>query len=119
MSDLTGKTIAETYRDLLQIAASSTGGGLDSTPRTVQDGSGNNSALQLSNDTVNINGTLELGGTAITKTAEQINSSRILPSVCTKYGTISTAPAVLDSVRPAPPAVSQSVPNDTVRAAPL
>ena len=74
MSDLTGKTIAETYRDLLQIAASSTGGGLDSTPRTVQDGSGNNSALQLSNDTVNINGTLELGGTAITKTAEQINS---------------------------------------------
>jgi len=74
MADLTGKTIAATYRDLLQIAASSTGGGLDGTARTVQDGGGNNSALQIGTGSVNINGTLELGGTAITKTAEQINS---------------------------------------------
>ena len=74
MADLTGKTIAATYRDLLQIAASSTGGGLDGTARTVQDGSGNNSALQIGTGSVNINGTLELNGDAITKTASQINS---------------------------------------------
>lgn len=74
MSDLTGKTIASTYRDLLQVDASSTNGGLDGTVRTIQDGQGTNSALQLSQSAVNINGTLELNGTAITKTAAEINA---------------------------------------------
>jgi len=74
MASLTGKTIASTYKDLLQIQTSVANSGIDGTVRTIQDGDGTNSALQISNAAVNINGTLQLNGTAITKTAEQINA---------------------------------------------
>ena len=74
MASLTGKTIASTYKDLLQIQTSVANAGIDGTVRTIQDGDGTNSALQISNAAVNINGTLQLNGTAITKTAEQINA---------------------------------------------
>ena len=74
MASLTGKTIASTYKDLLQIQTSVANAGIDGTVRTIQDGDGTNSALQISNAAVNINGTLQLNGTAITKTAEEINA---------------------------------------------
>ena len=48
MTDLTGKKIANTYKDLLQINSSASNNGIDETLRNVQDGSGNNSPLKLS-----------------------------------------------------------------------
>ena len=66
MSTLTGKTIAATYQQLLQVNSSV---GVSTTLATVQDGTGNNSALQLSNSTVNINGLFQLNGNTLTATA--------------------------------------------------
>ena len=72
MATLTGKTIANTYKDLLQV--SNENDGVDETMRTVSDGDGTNTALQLSNAGVNINGTFELNGEAITVNASAINN---------------------------------------------
>ena len=72
MATLTGKTIANTYKDLLQV--SNDNNGVDGTMRTVSDGEGTNTALQLSNAGVNINGTFELNGEAITVNASAINN---------------------------------------------
>jgi hypothetical protein len=72
MATLTGKTIANTYKDLLQV--SNENDGVDETMRTVSDGDGTNTALQLSNAGVNINGTFELNGEALTVNASAINN---------------------------------------------
>ena len=72
MATLTGKTIANTYKDLLQV--SNDNDGVDETMRTVSDGEGTNTALMLSNAGVNINGTFELNGEAITVNASAINN---------------------------------------------
>ena len=72
MATLTGKTIANTYKDLLQV--SNENDGVDETMRTVSDGEGTNTALMLSNAGVNINGTFELNGEAITVNASAINN---------------------------------------------
>jgi hypothetical protein len=72
MATLTGKTIADTYKDLLQV--SNANSGIDGTLRTVQDGEGTNSALQLSNSTVNINGIFQLNGSTLTATASALNA---------------------------------------------
>jgi hypothetical protein len=47
---------------------------LSATVQTVQDGAGTNSALQLSNSTVNINGTFQLSGSTLTATAAELNA---------------------------------------------
>tara|TARA_R110001632_G_scaffold216624_1_gene344898 strand:- start:270 stop:2366 length:2097 start_codon:yes stop_codon:yes gene_type:complete len=62
MSDLTGKLIANTYKDLLQIASSASNGGLDSTLRSVQDGSGNNSSLKISETSAAFTGNVSIAG---------------------------------------------------------
>ena len=49
---LTGKTIANSYKDLLQVDNSNSG--VDTTIRNVKDGEGTGSALYLSDDLVNI-----------------------------------------------------------------
>ena len=72
MATLTGKTIANTYKDLLQV--SNENDGVDETMRTVSDGDGTNTALMLSNAGVNINGTFELNGEALTVNASAINN---------------------------------------------
>ena len=72
MATLTGKQIANTYKDLLQV--SNANSGIDATVRAVSDGEGTESALQISNAAVNINGTFQLNGDSITKSAAQINN---------------------------------------------
>ena len=72
MATLTGKQIANSYKQLLQIGTNNDG--LTSSLQTVQDGKGDNSSLQLSNSTVNINGTLALNGVNITADASALNA---------------------------------------------
>ena len=49
---LTGKTLANTYKDLLKVDNSNNG--VDSTGRRITDGQGNNSCVQISDDTLKI-----------------------------------------------------------------
>ena len=58
MADLTGKKIANTYKDLLQVNSSASNDGLDGTLRRVQDGSGKNSAISLSQSEAKVHGDL-------------------------------------------------------------
>lgn len=71
MSTLTGRQPKDTYKDLLQVSNSNMG--VDTTVRTVEDGEGTASALQLSTTKVNINGTPQIGGVDMTATAGQLN----------------------------------------------
>jgi hypothetical protein len=72
MATLTGKQIANSYKQLLQVGSNNTG--LSGTVQTVQDGSGTNSALQLSNSAVNINGNFQLNGVTLTANASTLNA---------------------------------------------
>jgi len=72
MAGLTGKEIANTYKDLLQMDNSN--GGLTATARNVKDGNGTASPLQLSNSAVNVNGTFQLNGTTLTASASVLNA---------------------------------------------
>lgn len=71
MSTLTGKTPAETYKDLLQVSNSNAG--IDSTTRPVEDGEGTACPLQLSTTKVNINSGFQIAATDVTATAAEIN----------------------------------------------
>jgi len=70
MTTLTGNQIANTYGGLLKVSST----GVSSTLQNVQDGFGNNSAIQLSNSTFNISGAFQLDGTTITADASAINA---------------------------------------------
>ena len=70
MTTLTGNKIANTYGGLLKVSST----GVSNTLQNVQDGFGNNSAIQLSNSTFNISGAWQLGGSAITANAAAINA---------------------------------------------
>ena len=72
MATLTGKQIANSYKQLLQIGSDNTG--LTTTLQAVQDGNGTNSPLQLTNSIVNIDGTLQLNGVALTADASALNA---------------------------------------------
>ncbi len=72
MASLTGKQIANTYKDLLQVSNSNSG--IDTTLRSVSDGGGTASPLQLSNAAVNIDGTFQLSGVTLTATASVLNA---------------------------------------------
>jgi hypothetical protein len=70
MSALTGTIIANTYKQLLQVGTGNVG--LTNSLQTVQDGDANNSPLQLSNSTVNINGIFLLNGVDTTGSLSKI-----------------------------------------------
>ena len=72
MATLTGSKIANSYKQLLQVGSNNTG--LTGTVQTVQDGSGTNSGLQLSNSSVNIDGTFQLNGVTLTANASTLNN---------------------------------------------
>jgi hypothetical protein len=72
MTDLTGKKIANTYKDLLQINSSASNEGVDGTLRRVQDGGGTNTAISLSQNKVQIHGDIEIDG-ALSLTSLQVN----------------------------------------------
>ena len=59
MADLEGKTIAATYRSVLNVGTANNQK-LDTTPRVIADGAGNASALYLATDEVLINGSYQL-----------------------------------------------------------
>lgn len=61
MTNLTNLSPAASYGDI--ITCTNNGQGLTSTLQAIQDGTGRNSALQLSTTTVNVNGTFQIGGT--------------------------------------------------------
>ena len=72
MATLTGTQIANTYKQLLQVGSGNNG--LTASVQTVQDGQGNNSALQLSQSAVNIDGTFQLNGVTLTANASALNN---------------------------------------------
>ena len=88
MTTLTGRQPKDTYKDLLQVSNSNQG--VDTTLRTVEDGEGTSSALQVSTTTVNVNGTFQKSGTTVSATAAELNT---LASVAA--GTTSASKAVV------------------------
>lgn len=88
MTTLTGRQPKDSYKDLLQVSNSNAG--VDTTVRSVEDGEGTASALQLSTTTVNVNGTLQIGGVAVTATAAEINKLDIATP-----GTVETNKAIV------------------------
>lgn len=60
MATLQGRAIKDTYKDLLQVSNSNAG--VDATTRTVEDGEGTSSALQISTGEINVNGDINLTG---------------------------------------------------------
>jgi hypothetical protein len=60
MATLSGRHPKDTYKDLLQVSNSNTG--VDATLRTVEDGEGTSSALQLSTTSAKVNGNFEVTG---------------------------------------------------------
>tara|TARA_R100000426_G_scaffold87352_1_gene71650 strand:+ start:2453 stop:4816 length:2364 start_codon:yes stop_codon:yes gene_type:complete len=58
MADLTGSTIASTYKDLLQVSNSNSG--IDSTLRVIEDGEGTESILSLSSSAAKISSSSQL-----------------------------------------------------------
>ena len=91
MTDFTGKLIANTYKDILTIATSVENSGIDSTLRRVQDGSGNNSPLKLSETSaaftgnVSINGNLKVNGSFQPDTVDtnELQATRIVATSIT------------------------------------
>ena len=71
---LTGKQIANSYLDLLYMQ-NNNAGVPSSTPITVRDGDGNATPLQLSQGTVNINGTFQYQGVTLTTNVSGLNAA--------------------------------------------
>ena len=79
---LTGKQISNTYNQLLKVNVSTnTGIPTDGTFITVQSGDATNTALQLSQGVVNINGVFALNGTNLTTDASALNAITDLSGV--------------------------------------
>jgi len=74
MPDLTGTKISNTYKRLLQVNASDNEG-ITSSLQTIQSGDNTNSPLQLSNSTLNVNGTFAIGGVNLTATVSSLNAT--------------------------------------------
>ena len=79
-TQLTGKQISNTYNQLLKVNVS-TNTGITDTVQTIQSGDATNSALQLSQSKVNINGTFALNGTNLTADASALNAITNLSGV--------------------------------------
>ena len=94
MTSLTGTQIANTYKQLLQVGTGNVG--LTSSLQTVQDGDANNSPLQLSNSTVNINGVFLLNGSALTATFSKLTGGTGI--ILTENGTSVSTVAVSGTI---------------------
>jgi hypothetical protein len=75
MADLTGKLIADSYKNLLQTSDINSNGFGSGQFVYVQDGAGRNSTLQLSQSGINLTGTIQINGTQLVATAEQLNTA--------------------------------------------
>ena len=74
MPDLTGTKISNTYKRLMQVK-SSDNAGITSSLQTNQSGDNVASPLQLSNSTLNVNGTFAIGGVNLTATVSSLNAT--------------------------------------------
>lgn len=68
MTNLTNVSPASVYGDI--ITCTNNGGGLSSSLQNIQDGLGNNSAIQLSTTTFNVTGTFQVGGVTFAPTLQ-------------------------------------------------
>ena len=73
MPDLTGTQISNTYKRLMQVNVSANSG-ITTSLQTIQSGDNSNTPLQLSNSTLNVNGTFAIGGVNLTATVSAINA---------------------------------------------
>ena len=73
MPDLTGTQISNTYKRLMQVNVSANSG-ITTDLQTIQSGDNSNTPLQLSNSTLNVNGTFAIGGVNLTATVSSINA---------------------------------------------
>jgi len=73
MATLQGRAIKDTYKDLLQVSNSNAG--VDATLRTVEDGEGTSSALEVSTSKVNVDGNLQIGGSSVEISKKQETAS--------------------------------------------
>ena len=81
MATLTGKKIANTYKDLLMVNTGSTYSGLTSSLQQLQDGEGNQAPIQMSSDALNVTGTFKIGGVALTARVSTINANADITGV--------------------------------------
>lgn len=79
---LTGRQIANSYLDLLQMNNNNSGVPTG-TPITVRDGGGNATPLQLSQGTININGNFQYNGIALTTNVSGLNAAAAGSSLVT------------------------------------
>jgi hypothetical protein len=75
MADLTGKLIADSYKNLLQAPGPSNDGLASGQSITIQDGSGNSSGLALSQAGVALTGTINIQGSQFTGTGAALNTA--------------------------------------------
>lgn len=75
MADLTGKLIANSYKNLLQTSDPSDTGLASGQFVYIQDGQGNNSAVQISQSGINLTGTFQINGDTLNATAAQLNTA--------------------------------------------
>jgi len=106
---LQNKQISATYKDVLQVPNSNSG--VDGTIRTVMDGEGTESALQVSTAGVKSTGTLEstgdatiggtltIGSTALTSTATELNLLDGIVSIDTDLSSVSASDDTLASAK--------------------
>jgi len=79
MSDFTGQKIANTYKNLLQVSVANSA--LSTTLKSVETGAGNITPLQIATDKVNVNGTFQIGGVALTANVTALNNIADLSSL--------------------------------------
>ena len=75
MSTLTGKKIANTYRDLLKVNTLGVNTGLTTSLQQLEDGDGTQAPIQMSSNTFNISGTFQIGGVTLTASVSALNAS--------------------------------------------
>ncbi len=75
MADLTGKLIANSYKNLLQTSDTNDNGLGSGQFVYVQDGAGRNSTLQLSQSGINLTGTIQIDGVQLNATAAELNTA--------------------------------------------
>jgi len=68
MTDLTGKLISNTYKDLLLVNSSASNGGISTSLTNIQSGNGVNTALNLATNKAKIDGNIEVAGTVCAST---------------------------------------------------
>ena len=73
MGTLSGNKVKDTYTSILKLESN----GVTSTLKTIEDGAGTDSAIQLSTDTLKVNGTMEVNGTMTFSSAPTASTTEL------------------------------------------